>query len=188
MERWVVRLAVYAGSFDPFTYGHLSVLRGALKAFDHVVIAIGHNSVKKRTFDIAERSLIVQDYVETHMPNGLKPGGQVAVRIFDGLLVDFCRSILNKPVLDGQPSTIPDSVCIVRGLRAVSDFEQEMGIADANRRLSSQFQTLFIPTEADLAFCSSSIVRELAAHKSWEALKSYVLPSVIDRFKHHVPA
>lgn len=183
-----MRIAVYAGSFDPFTYGHLSVLRGALKAFDRVVVAVGHNSGKKRTFDVADRVTIIGDYVETHMPNALKPGGPVELRAFDGLLVDFCRSILNAPVLENGKKLIPDSVSIVRGLRAVSDYEQEMGIADANRRINSLFQTLFIPTEADLAFCSSSIVRELARHKSWEALKAYVLPSVIDRFQNYVSA
>lgn len=183
-----MRLAIYAGSFDPFTYGHLSVLRGALKAFDRVVVGIGHNSAKKRTFDLVEREEIIRDYVETHMPNALKPGGQVEVTSFEGLLVDFCKTRLNQRVWPELPESIPDSLSIVRGLRAVSDFEQEMGVADANRRLNSLFQTLFIPTEADLAFCSSSIVRELASHKSWEALRSYVLPSVIDRFKRHVPA
>lgn len=172
-----MNVGVYAGSFDCFTWGHYSVLEGALKAFDKVIVVIGRNSSKKCLFTPEERVEIVKEYITSY---GWFPH-RVDVRIFDGLLVEFCSKVYLD--LDGEGEA-PDRVTIVRGLRAVSDFEAEMSIADANRRLSPQFQTIFIPTEADKAFISSSTVKEIARNLADSALKPsaalapYVIPSV----------
>lgn len=172
-----MNVAVYAGSFDPFTLGHYSVLEGALKAFDKVVIAIGRNSRKRGLFLPEERVEIIKEYITGY---GWFPR-RVEVRIFDGLLVEFCSEVYHDPEGMDEP---PDRVTIVRGLRAVSDFEAEMSIADANRRLHPEFQTVFIPTEADKAFISSSTAKEIARNlpdsslKPSKALEPYVIPSV----------
>ena len=143
---------IYAGSFDPFTFGHAAVASGALKAFGNVTIAIGVNHRKKGLFTIEERREIILDFYKGHT---VATG--VAVVSFDGLLVDFCKKLRAETNTDMN-------ISLVRGLRAVSDFEQEMAIADANRRLDSAFQTIFIPTEANHAFVSSSVVKEIAAN------------------------
>ncbi len=153
---------VYAGSFDPFTFGHLPIAMGAIKIFGSVTIAIGNNPRKKSLFTHEEKVETILDYFEQQetVPN---------IVSFEGLLVDFCR-------------TLPGKVVLIRGLRAVSDFEQEMAIADANRRMAPQIQTIFIPTEADRAFISSSTVKEIARYaKSAASLAPYVPPSVAKR-------
>lgn len=151
--------AIYAGSFDPFTKGHLSVAKGAYKAFGNLTIAIGINKSKTGWFSITDRMLIINEYFKNDKS---KP----RVVSFEGLLADFCKNYSN-PV-------------IVRGLRAVSDFEQEMAIADANRRLA--VPTVFIPTEASLAYISSSMAKEIARYsKNFSDLEPYVIPSVAHR-------
>lgn len=175
-----MNVAVYAGSFDPFTCGHYSVLEGALRAFDKVIVAIGRNSNKKGLFTPEERVEIVKDYITSY---GWFPR-RVDVVIFEGLLVEFCKKAYLD--LDGEGEA-PERVTIVRGLRAVSDFEVEMSIADANRRLHPEFQTVFIPTEADKAFISSSTAKEIARNlpdsslNPSKALAPYVLPTVAMR-------
>lgn len=165
-----MNVGVYAGSFDCFTWGHFSVLEGALKSFDKVVVAVGKNSLKRGLFTPEERVEIIKTYVTRH-------GRRVEVRIFEGLLVEFCSEVYHDKDGEGEP---PDRVTIVRGLRAVSDFEAEMSIADANRRLHPEYQTVFIPTEADKAFISSSTAKEIARNlpdsslKSSRALEPYV--------------
>lgn len=166
-----MRVAVYAGSFDPFTRGHQSVLRGALKAFPRVRVAIGRNRSKKGLFTPEERQDIVQRYADLMDMNA-----KIDVAIFDGLLTDFCKQTLDTQ-WDGE---LPESVVIVRGLRAVSDLEIEMQIADANRHLDDSFQTIFIPTEASLAFVSSSVVREIASYGVRDKLDHYLIPTVSD--------
>lgn len=177
MEWWVVRIAVYAGSFDLFTRGHASILKGAVQVFDHVVIGIGQNSGKANFLPPGKR----KDVIEAVLAEDLHFTPMPTVELFDGLLVNFCRQLLLRPLLPGRPDTLPDTVSIVRGLRAVSDFESEMGIADANRRIDPRFQTVFIPAEADLAFVSSSVVREILKHKAMpQALtQHYLFPSTL---------
>lgn len=175
-----MRVAVYAGSFDPFTRGHGSIVSGAIRTFDRVVIGIGRNSSKSsQYFSLQERQEIIQAFVdEDFQRDQVRP----QVEVFDGLLIRFCETLLNRLI----DNTLPDSVTIVRGLRAVSDLESEMAIADANRRLSSRFQTVFIPTEANLAFVSSSIVRELRAHNvPLGELTHYLLPSTVSYLATH---
>jgi pantetheine-phosphate adenylyltransferase len=151
-------IAVYAGSFDPFTHGHESIVRGAFAAFDEVIVAIGVNSKKAPLFSTEERTQFVKSYFKPRT---------IRVVSFEGLLVKYCESL-------------GEGVVIVRGLRAVSDFEIEMAIADANKRLDPTIQTVFIPSPAVHAFVSSSVVRELAlvGASELDLSQNYVTPEV----------
>lgn len=159
-------IGIYAGSFDPFTNGHDSIVRSSVEIFDRVIIAVGNNATKSRLFSCEERVSFVQDYLKSPWYFGTT----IEVRSFEGLLIKFCEPYADQ---------FGDKVSIVRGLRAVSDFEAEMAIADANRRLNKRIKTVFIPTSAEDAFISSTITKELARHdETGIALLDYVLPSV----------
>ncbi len=136
------RIAVYAGSFDPVTEGHLDLVRRAVTLFDEVVLAIGHNP-KKRTCLTLEERLDVLREVTADLPT-------VRVGHFDGLLVDYCREV--------------QAVAILRGLRAVSDFEFEFQIGLANMDMAPEVQTVFMLSEPRNIFVASSLVREIASH------------------------
>ena len=136
------RVAVYPGSFDPITLGHLDILERASRLFDRVIVAIGTHPTKRGWFDAALRRQIAGDSA-VHLPN-------VDVAVFDGLVVDFCRS---------QGATV-----IVRGLRATGDFEPEFQMGLANRDLAPEIETVFLIPGADRMYVSSSLVREIAGH------------------------
>jgi pantetheine-phosphate adenylyltransferase len=165
-------IGVYAGSFDPFTKGHFNVVHVASQSFDKVVVAIGVNPKKKGLFSVDERREYVRVSIETWKKKEAAPY-RVEIVSFEGLLVDYCESVADQT---------REKVVMVRGLRAVSDFETEMAIADANRRLSSgTVPTVFIPTKAEQAFVSSSIVKEIASHpkgKGKDPLLDYVVTPV----------
>jgi pantetheine-phosphate adenylyltransferase len=132
--------AVYPGSFDPATNGHLDIIERAAQTFDHLLVAVGRNSSKSSLFTPEQRVEILQECVAS-LPN-------VQVTSFDGLLVNFVRS---------QGVRV-----VVRGLRAVSDFEFEFQIALANRQMAPDIETLFLMTSAEYLYLSSSIVKEIA--------------------------
>ena len=134
------RLAIYPGSFDPPTFGHLDVIERASKLFDEIVVAVGVNSAKKPLLSGEERVSALQASVQ-HLDN-------VRIYSFSGLLVDYVRSIGAKS--------------IVRGLRATADFEYEFQMAMVNRRLASDIETVFLMTKWEHSYLSSSIVREVA--------------------------
>lgn len=159
-------IGVYAGSFDPFTHGHAAVARAACQVFDEVVIAIGINVKKKGLFGIKERQAFIQEYVDT----GFYPA-QVDIESFKGLLMTFCKA---------KAKRTKEKVSIVRGLRAVSDFESEMGIADVNSKLYLGIPTIFLPAGGEVAWVSSSYARELALYPDTEdtLTKHYVIPTV----------
>ncbi len=136
------RVAVYPGSFDPITLGHLDILERASRLFDRVIVAIGKHPTKRGWFDVAQRQQIAAESAE-HLPN-------VEVAVFHGLVVDFCRA---------NGATI-----IVRGLRATGDFEPEFQMGLANRDLAPQIETVFLIPGADRMYVSSSLVREIAGH------------------------
>lgn len=136
------RTAVYAGSFDPITMGHLDLVRRALTLYDEVVLAIGHNPAKRYCLSLEERQRVLAE-VTADLPG-------VRVDVFDGLLVDYCKRI--------------GAVAILRGLRAVTDFEFEFKIGLANMDMAPEVQTVFLLSEPRNIFISSSLVREIASH------------------------
>ena len=135
-------VALFPGSFDPFTAGHLNILKRALTMFDRVVVAVGVNQDKRGFFDVAQRVDIINQTVA-----GLEG---VSVINYDGLTVDICRKLGIRH--------------IVRGVRNMIDFESERAIADANRRLAPEIETIIIPTAQEYAHISSSAVRDIIRH------------------------
>jgi pantetheine-phosphate adenylyltransferase/16S rRNA (guanine(966)-N(2))-methyltransferase RsmD len=134
-------VAVCPGSFDPVTTGHLDIIRRASGIFDHVVVAVGSNLRKKPRLPAAERARLIEK-----VTGGLE---NVSVEVMDGLLVDFAREQGAKVV--------------VKGLRAVSDFESEFEQAQLNRKMYPELETVFIMAAAEHSFLSSSVVREIAS-------------------------
>ena len=136
------RVALFPGSFDPFTAGHLNILKRTLTMFDKVVVAVGINQDKRGFYDMDRRMDIIREAVK----------GMEGVDIvkYDGLTIDVCRSLGIRH--------------IVRGVRNMIDFETERSIADANRRLAPEIETIIIPTAQEFAHISSSAVRDLLSH------------------------
>lgn len=138
------RIAVYAGSFDPITNGHLSLIRRALEIFDKLIVAIAINGDKKPLFTVEERLEMIKEGIKEK----IKDYERVEVDAFEGLLVDYTASKNAKVIL--------------RGLRAVSDFDYELQLALMNRRLNRDIQSVFLMTDFKWLFLSSTIVKEAA--------------------------
>lgn len=137
----MMRTAVYPGTFDPVTNGHLDVVRRASELFDEVIIGVLHNSAKTPLFSVEERVNILEKATE-NIPN-------VKVKPFCGLSVDFARACNAK--------------VIVRGLRAITDFEYELQMAQTNHKLAEDIETVFLTTSLEYSYLSSTIVKEVAA-------------------------
>ena len=140
-----MRTAVYPGSFDPVTNGHLDVLGRALAVYDRVVVAVIANPRKQPLLTVAERMAVLGDSIHEA---GL-PETRIEVVSFDGLTVDAAR--------------VHGGTSIVRGLRAVSDFEVEMQLAHNNRKLAPDLDTVFFMTAVEHGYVSSSLVKEIAS-------------------------
>ncbi|HTP25650.1 MAG TPA: pantetheine-phosphate adenylyltransferase [Anaeromyxobacteraceae bacterium] len=134
------RIAIYPGSFDPLTNGHLSLIQRGLKIFDALVVAVANNPDKAPLFSVEERRLLIREAV------GQNP--RVEVDSFDGLMVDYAKRRGIHTVL--------------RGLRAVSDFEFEFQLANMNQQLDPQFDSVFVMTGKDYFYVSARLVREVA--------------------------
>ena len=132
-----MKKAVFPGSFDPFTLGHLDVLRSSLKLFDQVIIAVGYNLQKSGYFTVEERMEIIAKSVE-----GID---NVKIDSYQGLTVEYCRRV--------------GAEFIVRGLRTTTDFELEKVIAQANSKMAPGIITVFIPSEHEYSFITSTVVR-----------------------------
>lgn len=135
-----MRIAVYPGSFDPITNGHLDIIKRGSKSFDKVIVAVLINIDKKGLFDIEERVELIKKVV-ANMPN-------VEVLSFSGLLVDFLK--------------IHNASVILKGLRAVSDFEYELQMALMNKKLDPEVETMFMMTSDEYCYLSSSSVKQVA--------------------------
>jgi pantetheine-phosphate adenylyltransferase len=131
--------AIYPGSFDPLTNGHLDLIARAAKIFDHLVVAILRNSAKNPLFTVEERVAMLSE--------GTAEFDNVSVSTFDGLLVDFARE--------------QRAQAVVRGIRAISDYEYEFQMALMNRRLSPDVETIFLMPDAKYSFVSSRLVKEV---------------------------
>lgn len=136
-----LKFAVYPGSFDPVTYGHLDIIDRALKIFDGVIVAVAKNSEKNSLFSVRERLALLTEI--------LADRPQAKVDTFDGLLVDYVRN--------------SGATVIIRGLRAVSDFEFEFQLAQMNRTITRDVETLFMMTSVPYSYLSSSIVKEVSS-------------------------
>ena len=133
--------AVYPGSFDPITYGHIDVIKRAARIFGKIIVAVAHNSDKKALFTVKERVAMVKDAVKG-MPN-------VSVDDFNGLVVDYVKSVGSK--------------VMIRGLRMLSDFEYEFQMALTNRKLAGDVETVFMMPNESYSYVSSKLMKEAAS-------------------------
>jgi len=157
-----MKVAVYPGSFDPCTNGHLDIITRASKLFDKVIVAVLVNSSKQPLFSAEERVQMLNE-VTKNLEN-------VEAVCFSGLLADFMKNV--------------NSTIIIKGLRAVSDFEYEFQMALTNKELYSELETLFIPTNKEYMFLSSSIVKEIAHYngKLDGLVPDMLIPAIRARF------
>ena len=139
----MMKIAIFPGSFDPLTKGHVEIITKGLLVFDKVIVAIGRNSQKKYLFDIEIRKQWIEDV--------FKDFPAVEVMIYEGLTIDFCRKI--------------GANYLLRGLRSCSDFEYEKGIAFANKEMNPQIETVFLLSSPATFNISSTIVRDIIVNK-----------------------
>lgn len=150
----MTRLAICPGSFDPLTNGHLDIIQRGANIFDRIIVAVFTNSSKAPLFSVEERVYLIAEATK-HLPN-------VTVDASEGLLIDYARR--------------KKAQVILRGLRAVSDFEYEMQITSMNRKLDEKIETFFMMTNNQYSFLSSSIVKEVA---KYHADVSDLVPPVV---------
>jgi len=150
------RIAVYPGSFDPITFGHMDILMRSLELFDKVIMAVAYNIEKKGLFTVEERKDLIRKAV-----NGNE---HVIVDSFEGLLVDYVKKV--------------DARLVVRGLRAMSDFEYEFQMASMNRNLNKDMDTIFMMTSKDYFFISSRTIKEVA---SFGGCVDGLVPPVVEK-------
>ncbi|HAP33815.1 MAG: pantetheine-phosphate adenylyltransferase [Lachnospiraceae bacterium] len=158
-----MRVGIYPGSFDPITLGHLDIIKRSSKMVDKLIIAVLNNSAKKAMFSADERVALIRETVKD-IPN-------VSVEQFEGLTVDFARKV--------------GANVMFRGLRAVTDFEYEIQIAQTNHAIAPDIDTLFLTTSVKYSFLSSSIVKEISMYK--ESVEQFVpecvAEALIKKFK-----
>ena len=157
----MTRIAVYPGSFDPPTRGHEDLIRRSLVLADHLVVAVTENSAKQALFTVEERLEMLRAMVDSDP--------RIRVATFDGLLAEFAKEV--------------GAYLIVRGLRAMSDFEYEFQMALMNRQLYPSLETVFLVPKVDLTYLSSSLVREVA--RLGGDLEGLVHPVVSAALKKH---
>jgi len=151
-----MKIAVYPGSFDPFTNGHKNIIERGVQVFDQIVVAVAHNTSKKTVFTVEERVEILNEV--------FKDRDDVKVDYFEGLLVDYIKRKGTNIVL--------------RGMRTVSDFEFEMQMALANKTLSSELETVFMVTDSEYSHISSSVIKEVI---SLNGSASHMVPEVVEK-------
>ena len=161
MSESAARIAIYPGSFDPITKGHEDIVRRCLEIADHVVVAVAHTSThaKKGLFSVPERVALIQEIFAGEP--------RVQVESFEGLLVNFARA--------------RGAHVVVRGLRAVSDFEYELQMAQMNRELNPALETVFLAPDVEYSFLSSSLVREIS--RLGGDVSKFVSPPVLARLQ-----
>ena len=152
-------VAVYPGSFDPVTYGHFDIIERSSAIMDRLIVAVLNNSSKSPLFSVEERVNMLID-VTKHLPN-------VEVRSFNGLLVDFVQA--------------NHADVIIRGLRAVTDFEYELQLSQTNRVIAPRVDTVFLTTNLKYSYLSSSIVKEIAMYGG--DISAFVHPSIAERIR-----
>ena len=151
--------AIYPGSFDPVTFGHLDIMTRACNIVDELIIGVLRNKAKMPLFSVEERVKMLEE-VTCNLPN-------VRIIPFEGLLVDFAKEL--------------DAKVVIRGLRAITDFEYELQMAQTNQKLQSDIETLFLTTSLDYSYLSSTTVKEVAAFGG--DISQFVPEAVADRMK-----
>lgn len=154
-----MRVAVYPGSFDPVTNGHLDIIRRAAKLYDRVIVGILNNASKNPVFSAKERKEMIDEATK-----GIE---NVSCDIFSGLLVDFAKQ---------QNASV-----IIKGLRTVADFEYEFQMALLNKALDPEYETVFMMTDSKFSYISSSMVKEVAKYKG--ELDGFVPPSIAEKIR-----
>lgn len=152
-----MKRAIYPGSFDPVTFGHIDMIERSAQIVDELVVAVLINSAKNPLFSVQERVSMLEE-ITGHIPN-------IRITSFNGLLIDYAREA--------------DASIIVRGLRAVTDFEYELQIAQTNRIVNSRIDTVFLTTSLEYAYLSSTIVKEVASYGG--DISHFVPEQLIDR-------
>ena len=155
--------AIYPGSFDPVTFGHLDIMTRACNIVDELIIGVLRNKAKMPLFSVEERVKMLEE-VTCNLPN-------VRIIPFEGLLVDFAKEL--------------DAKVVIRGLRAITDFEYELQMAQTNQKLQSDIETLFLTTSLDYSYLSSTTVKEVAAFGG--DISQFVPEAVADRMKDKIP-
>lgn len=158
-----MRIGIYPGSFDPVTLGHLDIIKRSSKLVDRLVIGVLNNSSKKPLFTVSERVNMLREVTKS-MTN-------IEVEAFGGLLIDFAN--------------LKNADIIVRGLRAVTDFEYELQIAQTNHKLNPNIDTVFFTTSVDYAYLSSSVVREIAMYNGEidELVPREIIHKIYEKYK-----
>ena len=158
-----MKRAIYPGSFDPVTFGHIDMIERSAKIVDELVVAGLNNSAKNPLFSVEERVSMLKD-IASHVPN-------VKIQFFDGLLIDYAKKI--------------GATIIIRGLRAVPDFEYELQIAQTNRIVSSEIDTVFLTTSLEYAYLSSTIVKEVASYGGdiSHFVPEQLIPQIYEKYK-----
>jgi len=154
-----MKIGVYPGTFDPITNGHIDIIRRSLQIFDKVIVAVAPNPKKKPIFDIHERVEMIQEATRD-IPN-------VQIEIFEGLLADYMKR--------------KGAHAIIRGLRAISDFEHEFMMALMNRKLDSEAETVFLMPSEEYSYLTSSAIKEVASYGG--VVKDLVPPIVARRLQ-----
>jgi pantetheine-phosphate adenylyltransferase len=158
----MTRIAIYPGSFDPLTNGHVSIIERGLRIFDEIIVALAVNIRKDPLFSLETRISFLEESF---------PQPSVSIETFDGLLVEFARS--------------RGAVALLRGLRGVGDFEYELKMAHMNRRLAEEIETVFLMTEDDQSFISSSLIKEVARFGGDVSgtVPAHVVPHLVEAFE-----
>lgn len=159
-----MKTAIYPGSFDPVTLGHYDIIERSSKIFDKLIVGVLNNSAKSPLFSVEERVNMLKD-VTSHFPN-------VEVQSFAGLLIDFVRS--------------NDANVIVRGLRAITDFEYELQLAQMNRVIAPEIDTLFLTTNLKYAYLSSGMAKEVAMYGG--DISSFLSPEIAEKVREKYAA
>lgn len=160
-----MRIAICPGSYDPVTYGHINILERSAKMFDEVVVVVMVNPAKKTVFSLQERMDMLEK-VTKHIPN-------IKVETHEGLVADYARE--------------KNACALIKGLRAVSDFEYEFQMALINKKLNPILETVFITTAAEFMYLSSSTVREIAQFGGDLAdfVPAEIQPAIAERFRNY---
>jgi pantetheine-phosphate adenylyltransferase len=160
-----MKIAIYPGTFDPITFGHIDIIKRAADLFDHLIVAVAKDNAKNPLFSLDERAELIRQETKD-----LDIAEKISVEKFEGLLVDF--------------AVVKNAKAIVRGLRAVSDFEYEFQMFGMNAKLNPAIQTIFLPASETNHFIASKMVKEVA--KLGGNISKFVSPNVAEKLRQKI--